>query len=62
MHSRLTSDLILVIHDHIQCVMLTENFKSVFDHLVQVTAVLFWLQTGDTMLMTEGVYHCQANI
>ena len=62
MHSRLTSDLILVIHDHIQCVMLTENFKSVVDHLVQVTAVLFWLQTGDTMLMTEGVYHCQANI
>ena len=62
MYSRLSSDLILVIHDRIQCVMLTENFKSVFDHFVQVTAVLFWIQTGDTMLMTEGVYHRQANI
>ena len=56
-YSRLSSDL-LVIHGHIECVMLTGKFKAVFNNFTRVTAAFFFLQTGDAMLMTEGVYHC----
>ena len=37
-YSRLSSDYILVVHERIQCVMLTGKFKPVFHNLGQVAA------------------------
>ena len=53
----LSSDLGLVVHEHVHCVMQTGRFNPVFHNFAQVTAV-FWFFFGiDSMLMTELVYH-----
>ena len=43
--------------------MLTGKFKLVFhklcsSHRLNYSSILFLFQTGDTMSMTENVYHC----